>query len=224
MYKRCSKCNIKKELRCFGNDKNRKDGKYVWCRDCKSIHVRKRYVFYSGRTEEQVRKNNIHEYSGKIVDGMKTCSDCNEWKTVDNFSKVYLTKCGLSHSCKKCNLWRIKIINRILKMEFVLAYGGCCQCSGCGERRLNFLTVEHIRDGKHKLIYDYATQLIRKLKALGWPKNAYKCLCWNCNLSTKYNTPCMHSNEYKDYETRLEASIKSDKTRDKYFKLKQQLN
>ena len=44
---------------------------------------------------------NRHEYSGKIINGMKTCSHCNEWKTIDNFTKGN-SYCGLSHICKEC--------------------------------------------------------------------------------------------------------------------------
>lgn len=105
-------------------------------------------------------------------------------------------------------------------MEFVLAYGGCCQC--CGETRFDLLTLEHIRNKGYKLIYNNSSNLIRKLKIQGWPKG-YTVLCFNCNMSTKNGAPCVHSKEYKNYKEQLEQSIKSDIMRDKYFKLKHQL-
>lgn len=221
LVKKCSKCKIEKELKYFSNNIGMKDGKSHYCKNCKSIYVREQLCKYTGRTEEQVRKSNIHEYSGKIIDGMKTCSHCNEWKNVNNFAKGN-SNCGLNSICKTCDILRSKINNRILKMEFILAYGGYCQCPGCDEKRIDFLTIEHIKNKGFKLIYDATGSLIRKLKALGWPKG-YTVFCWNCNLSTRKGFPCPHSDNYKDYETQLESVIRSNKIRNKYFKLKQQL-
>ena len=223
MYKKCTKCKKNKELKCFSNDIRTKDSKQYHCKDCITINAKKYYAKITGRTEEQVRKNNRHEYSGKIVNGMKTCSECNQWKTIDNFPKSITSICGLASSCKECFSYRLIMIDRMLKMEFVLAYGGKCQCEGCGEKRIEFLTIEHIRNNGHKLIYGYtSTGLIRKLKKLGWP-DGYTVLCYGCNQVTKDDKPCPHTKEYKDYITQLELSIKSDIIRNKYFELKQQL-
>ena len=162
---------------------------------------------------------------GAVIDGMKTCSDCNEWKTIDNFIKTDRTNCGLHSFCKECISWRNKIKRRIDKMEFVLVYGNNGGCTCCGEKELDLLTIEHIRDGKHKLLEGFSGgELIIKLRTLGWP-DGYTCLCWNCNCSQKQGISCSHNEEgYKKYLIQLEENIKSDIIRDKYFKLKQQLN
>ena len=195
------------------------DGKHYWCKNC----VKEKYANDRGKTINQIQKHNQHKYSGKMIDGMKICSICNEWKSIDNYTKTYMTNCGLFSSCKNCNSLYQKAYKKILKMEFILAYGGCCQCKGCGEHRLDFLTVEHIRDGKHKLIKcSNSWNLMSKLKALGWPEG-YTVLCYNCNCSQNLKQPCLHTKEYKDYEIQLENSIQSDMIRDKYFKLKNQL-
>lgn len=34
--KRCPRCDTEKDLDCFHNDKSRKDGKRVWCKECRS--------------------------------------------------------------------------------------------------------------------------------------------------------------------------------------------
>jgi hypothetical protein len=100
-------------------------------------------------------------------------------------------------------------------MEFILAYGGKCSC--CGEKKLDLLTVEHIRNKGHKLIYGSFMSLIPKLKKLEWPKG-YTVLCWNCNCSTANGRPCVHSKEYTEYKKEFEAYMHKDFIRYKNYK------
>ena len=211
--KKCSKCGIEKKFNYFHNDNRSKDGKYSCCKNCINFYQREKYA------KDHVRVRNLYGDWGKIVNGTKICSRCNEWKTVNKFNKTSSINCGLWSCCKDCAILRRKIIDRILKMEFVLAYGGCCSC--CGEYRLELLTVEHIKNKGHKLIYDTTQLLMYKLKRLGWPEG-YTVLCWNCNMSTSNGRPCVHSDKYENYKTKLEGSIENT-ARNKYFKLKKQL-
>ena len=146
--KKCSKCKIKKELNYFCNHSYTKDGKQYTCKDCNNIHKRKQYTKLTGRTEEQILK---HKYLGKIIDGKKLCSKCNEWKNVENFCKSYMIKCELQSHCKECQLWCDRVRHNVLRMEFLIAYGGKCVC--CGETGIEFLTLEHVREHKVQLIY-----------------------------------------------------------------------
>jgi hypothetical protein len=43
MTKQCSKCKKHKDLSEFTNDKNRKDGKYIWCKSCNKIQCKASY-------------------------------------------------------------------------------------------------------------------------------------------------------------------------------------
>lgn len=83
-----------------------------------------------------------------------------------------------------------------LRDEMVVAYGGHCVC--CGEDEVSFLSIDHIHnDGykdpvaKSKVKGKYqrlgGTSLYRKLKKLGWPKDRYQLMCYNCNLGKGFN-------------------------------------
>lgn len=163
-------------------------------------------------------------YSGKVVNGKKLCSKCNELKTIENFSKVdtFEIKCGLVSACKECGLWRNRISSRMLKLEFLIAYGGKCVC--CNESNIEFLTIEHVRGLGIPLHYNQISVLLRKLKTLGWPKEGYTILCFNCNMSTKHGTPCMHESGYKDYQKQFENELVRFNKSDEYFQLKNQLD
>lgn len=215
--KKCLKCKLNKQLIDFVKSNQYIDGRANICKVCTGIYNRKRYA--ECNREGIVRVHNTHEYSGKIINGQKTCSQCNKWKEINCFSKASVNSCGLQTSCKECNLWYGRILRKIHKIEFVLAYGGKCQCLGCDENRVEFLTIQHIK-GFGKLIYGTPEYIIRALRELGWPKKGYTVLCYNCNCSTKHNRPCVHSDKYKNYEIELEDNIRSNEIRDRYFKLK----
>lgn len=78
----------------------------------------------------------------------------------------------------------------ILK-EIVEAYGGKCQC--CGEDTLMFMTIDHIfNDGaKHRKRLGFPSKagihIYRELKRLGYPKDRYRLLCFNCNCGRARN-------------------------------------
>ena len=219
--KKCLICELNKQLEFFGKDKRNIDGRQNVCKICINVQMRKRYAKITGRNLDQIRINNKNEYSGKIIDNKKLCSGCNEWENIENFHKTSINNCGLQSTCKKCSFKYTKIFGRMIKMEFLLAYGKVCEC--CGESKFEFLTIEHKRGYGKQLIYGYKTyELLCKLKKLGWPKE-YGILCYNCNLSTKSTAPCMHNNLYKDFEIELENSIRSNEIRNKYFRLKEML-
>ena len=44
MARKCSKCNVSKEISCFGKHKNRPDGTQVYCKDCtKLLRIKRIY-------------------------------------------------------------------------------------------------------------------------------------------------------------------------------------
>ena len=189
MYKKCIICHINKESSYFYNNETYKDKKSSSCKECTKLAERTSYAKSVGKSLNQTKYRN--EYFGKIVDGRKICSHCNIWKSTDSYTKHNHVKSKLNPTCKTCHLKTNKITNRMLKFEFILAYGGKCTC--CGETGIEFLTVEHIKEYAKingiKLIYESTTdQLIRKLKALRWPEG-YTVLYYNCNMSTKHGTP-----------------------------------
>jgi hypothetical protein len=77
--KKCLKCGEIKDINLFPKDKNRKDGRYVVCNDCRSKPVEVTVIL-----EE------------------KQCKGCNEVKLINNFYNSKFSKDGHMGICKKC--------------------------------------------------------------------------------------------------------------------------
>jgi hypothetical protein len=77
-----------------------------------------------------------------------------------------------------------------VKVEGVKAYGGKCSC--CGEDDLRFLTLEHLAghfvEGKHLK----SSKGWSQAKKLGWPKDLFTVLCFNCNCAKGIYGVCPH--------------------------------
>ena len=83
-----------------------------------------------------------------------------------------------------------------LKLNVIRAYGGKCAC--CGEKEVDFLTLDHIHgDGgvERKLIHRKGNRdIMSRLRREGFPKGRYRILCWNCNCSIGIRGFCPHGN------------------------------
>lgn len=94
---------------------------------------------------------------------------------------------------KQSHDWVIK--SKIWAFE---AYGGAV-CNCCGERRLEFLSLDHVfndgfKDHKHKNGRYAGAAFYSRLRKLRYPdKNRYQVLCMNCNFGKKINNGvCPH--------------------------------
>lgn len=99
-------------------------------------------------------------------------------------------------------LARLKRKRDSLRLEMITAYGGACEC--CGENHPIFLTLDHINNNgaQHRKILSngYSRsgngKVIQQLKSLGWPKENYRLLCYNCNCGRhRNNGTCPHEEE-----------------------------
>ncbi len=79
-----------------------------------------------------------------------------------------------------------------LRAEVLAAYGGVCVC--CGEVQQEFLSIDHINGGGNaeRRQYGGGTAFYRHLKRAGYPKDGYRTLCHNCNLSRGFFGYCPH--------------------------------
>jgi len=85
-----------------------------------------------------------------------------------------------------------------LKNEMLGAYGRKCVC--CGEAETRFLTLDHrFNDGSQhrKELSENGTKIKTStmyayLRKLGWPKDRYQLLCWNCNCAKHIYKVCPH--------------------------------
>lgn len=92
--------------------------------------------------------------------------------------------------------------NEKAKREFITAYRGICIC--CGENNQAFLSLDH-KDGLGKEHRKELTgnkrggsssRMYSILKKLGWPKDNYQLLCFNCNIAKHHNNNiCPHEAE-----------------------------
>lgn len=108
------------------------------------------------------------------------CVDCGIRKAV---GKIYCPQCSLTERQRAVRL----------KQEVMDKYGGACAC--CGEKRIAFLTIDHIQGGGTEL---------RRLKVHAGGGRIYsqlrnrpidtrlQVLCWNCNLGKRATGVCPH--------------------------------
>ena len=82
--------------------------------------------------------------------------------------------------------------DREIKRQVVAAYGGACDC--CGEQHIELLTIDHIHgDGNlHRRIVGKGRRIYADLLRLGCPKDNYRLLCFNCNISRGFYGYCPH--------------------------------
>lgn len=153
---------------------------------------------------------------------VKTCSICKQSKPVSNYHKQRRGKSGVSSWCVSCRrdyrrfhyqghkgivaaqtrAWFALNPNfdrdrrRKIKLEMIAAYGGACVC--CGESNPGFLTVDHIaQDGHLERSIGGGCHLYGRLKKMGWPRDRYQLLCYNCNCGrAKNGGVCPHEDEY----------------------------
>lgn len=173
MDKICSKCKQAKdvsEFRFRADYPNRLDS---WCKSCNS------------KSNSEYKKE--HPYDSKLAPGRK-----------ETYKKYY------QKNKQKIKEWasknrdalneKVRARKRKLREEFIKAYGGKCEC--CGESRYEFLTLEHKNGGgwQHRKKIKGAS-LVPILKRMGFPKDEYGLLCWNCNASKGVYGYCPHERE-----------------------------
>lgn len=87
---------------------------------------------------------------------------------------------------ERARLWLLNIRKKVL-----IVYGNKCKC--CGENRIEFLSIDHINGGgtKHRKEIGNASIYVW-LKRNNFPKEGFRILCHNCNMSKAYYGYCPH--------------------------------
>ena len=81
-----------------------------------------------------------------------------------------------------------KAANDKRRTQVIAGYGGACEC--CGETEPAFLTIDHPKnDGARdrKRIRKAGVNLYARLIKLGFPRNRYRLMCFNCNCGRARN-------------------------------------
>ena len=98
-YKHCVGCDITKDYSEFYNDKSRIDGLSSQCKNCIAAY---RLQNRQDILVAQRDRNKKAAESKKIEVTGRVCSQCNKYKTSDNFWKSKHTKDGLYSCCIEC--------------------------------------------------------------------------------------------------------------------------
>ena len=77
-----------------------------------------------------------------------------------------------------------------LRMAFIKAYGGKCDC--CSESTQEFLELDHINGGGNQHRRTEKRDIYQVAKLEGYPKDKYRILCSNCNHSLGTKGYCPH--------------------------------
>lgn len=79
------------------------------------------------------------------------------------------------------------------KTEGLIQYGGNPpKCACCGEKTIEFLSLDHINGGGYQHRKKTKTNLWLVLSRQGWP-DGYRILCFNCNMCLGFNGYCPHN-------------------------------
>jgi hypothetical protein len=79
-----------------------------------------------------------------------------------------------------------------VRLRVLTHYGGNppkCKC--CGEKHIEFLSIDHINGGGSKERKIYGSKLAYSIIRRGYPKG-YRVLCHNCNQALGYYGYCPH--------------------------------
>lgn len=83
----CIKCGMWKLLKEYHKNKNTKDGKSSYCKECQKEYDKQKWL-----------KKNPKE----IREGMKKCTKCGKWKLLEEYHKAKKGKYGRQSKCKEC--------------------------------------------------------------------------------------------------------------------------
>lgn len=129
------------------------------------------------------RRKNDPEYKAKLDIRGKS----NYKNNKDNWVRYRLkNKDIINHKCR--------IRNKSIRMEVLNYYSnGSMECNCCGEKELDFLSIDHIDGGgyKQRKIQGVGTNLTKWLKTNDYPKG-FQVLCMNCNFGKWKKGICPH--------------------------------
>lgn len=90
-----------------------------------------------------------------------------------------------------------------IRARVILKYGGKCAC--CGEKRREFLTIDHIGNtgASHRKEFGTNRQLYRWYDLQPVDLTRFRVLCMNCNAAHGWYGYCPHELETKETNERI---------------------
>ena len=86
---------------------------------------------------------------------------------------------------------RYRLRYQALRLRFITAYEGKCEC--CGEDNQRLLTIDHMGGGGR----DTGHSAYAKAIKAGHSSGKYRLLCWNCNMAIGNFGYCPHDGQRK---------------------------
>lgn len=128
----------------------------------------------------------------------KICRNCKENKPLDQFRKDKYYVSGYTRLCLICarlvektytrstasviaGLERTRKYRIEKRNEALMGLGN--KCEHCGERRREFLSIDHVNDDGYIERKDSKYELPMLVIKSGFDKSKYQILCYNCNMS-----------------------------------------
>ena len=141
---------------------------------------------YHVLTEDQIQKRSLDKKQKAAVYREKYYKS--HKKEMIEYQKAYRAK-----NREELLLYKREYQNQFkekVRKEGIESYGGKCTC--CGESIPQFLTIEHINGRSKEAKRLTGIKMWRKLQLLGWPKDEYTLLCFNCNCAKGAYGKCPH--------------------------------
>ena len=102
-------------------------------------------------------------------------------------NKAYFQK--KSRECYLRTREKVKARWQAKRAKVLRHYGGKCMC--CGEKRIEFLAIDHIKNDGHIHRKQIKTNIFSWIIQHHYPKNL-QILCHNCNLAKAFYGYCPH--------------------------------
>lgn len=142
--------------------------------------MKKKYFTREERLE--AKRNHNNAYRKRNIEKGK-CMDCGS----TNLYKG-MVRCFKHHEDMLIRSRRIAFEKRNIVLDY---YGGKCAC--CGESNREFLAIDHInKDGAEERKIRKKRNIAVSIISQGFPKDKYRVLCHNCNMSLGIYDYCPH--------------------------------
>lgn len=128
---------------------------------------------------------------------IKICAKCGA--ETDEFTSSKRSKDGFRPRCKRCESEDRKDVDKRNKLKVIRYYSnGTFECECCHEKRLEFLTVDHVDgSGAEARKNDPGQYRICRWVLKNKFPPGFRILCMNCNFSIGVWGYCPHSSESK---------------------------
>lgn len=133
----------------------------------------------------------------------KICAFCKKELSKSMFGGDKNKKGKLSSYCKECAKLYTRRLRIKYRYEALKHYcGGEPICGCCGEKNIEFLTLDHINGGGKKHMQEIGYNIVRWLRKNKYP-SGFRVLCMNCNFAIGHYGYCPHKDESEIQEQRI---------------------